>query len=317
MDAILERMLADVLVIPFQGELATQLAELTEKYSESAKFNQIEDCILAFICGKENSDLSSFIEKEYYEQYGEHIKLPIAVYNVLSEYVLYVLIIGYNSYTTPTNKMIYSLAVRNMMVQRKNSYERLLSPQFIVPMYKFSDRYREQKNRIEECTEMKIVPTIFESNNFGEMEIKLGEENFSEIKRLAQQAAKLEYQELISKIKMEGINDPFILAYYAACQLAMKPQWKYVDSNPVKTLLDIISIYPESIITLKEIKERLETFPFFEIHIVKSKTSILLDYLSNKETCKDLDGMNFSTDEFTIYLYYELFLEELIKSENE
>lgn len=243
--------------------------------------------------------------------------MPIAVYNVLSEYVLYVLIVGDNNYTTPTNKMIYSLAVRNMMVLRKNSYERLLSPQFIVPMYQFSDRYREQKNQIEECTEMKIVPTIFESNNFGEMGIKLGEENFSEIKRLAQQAAKLEYQELISKIKMEGINDPFILAYYAACQLAMKPQWKYVDSNPVKTLLDIISIYPESIITLKEIKERLEALPFFEIHIVKSKTSILLDYLSNKETCKDLNGMNFSTDEFAIYLYYELFLEELIKSENE
>lgn len=46
MDAILEKMLADVLVIPFQGELATQLAELAEKYSESATFNQIEDCIL-------------------------------------------------------------------------------------------------------------------------------------------------------------------------------------------------------------------------------------------------------------------------------
>lgn len=317
MDAILEKMLADVLVIPFQGELATQLAELAEKYSESAKFNQIEDCILAFICGKENSDLSSFIEKEYYEQYEEHIKLPIAVYNVLSEYVLYVLIVGDNNYTTPTNKMIYSLAVRNMMVLRKNSYERLLSPQFIVPMYQFSDRYREQKNQIEECTEMKIVPTIFESNNFEEMGIKLGEENFCEIKRLAQQTAKLEYQELISKIKKESINDPFILAYYAVCQLATKPQWKYVDSNPVKTLLDIISIHPESAITLKEIKERLQVSSFYETRIVKSKTSILLDYLSKKETFKDLDEMNFATDEFAIYLYYELFLEELIKSENE
>ena len=53
----------------------------------------------------------------------------------------------------------------------------------------------------------KIVPTIFESNNFEEMGIKLGEENFCEIKRLAQQTAKLEYQELISKIKKESIND--------------------------------------------------------------------------------------------------------------
>ena len=81
--------------------------------------------------------------KQYREQFNENIKLPPAVYKILSEYVVYILIIDTDKEYNNTDRMIYSLIVRNMMVIRKNSYNKLLAPAFITPMYPFSDSYRK------------------------------------------------------------------------------------------------------------------------------------------------------------------------------
>ena len=85
----------------------------------------------------EHKILRSYIIKQYREQFNENIKLPSAVYKILSEYVIYILIIDTDKEYDDTDKMIYSLIVRNMMVIRKNSYNKLPAPAFITPMYPF------------------------------------------------------------------------------------------------------------------------------------------------------------------------------------
>lgn len=311
MDAVLEKMLNSVLVIPFQKDLTSKLASLGKSYAKTADRHKVEDCVSAFICGTQNTTLRSYLMKQYREQFNENIKLPPAVYKILSEYVVYILIIDTDKEYNNTDRMIYSLIVRNMMVIRKNSYNKLLAPAFITPMYPFSDSYRKNENHIEECSDTQIVPDIFEYDSFEDMDVTLDEDNFSEIKQLAQQAAMLKYQELICDIKSKSIEDPFVLAYYAANMLAVEPQWKYVDSNPVKTLMNILPSSRKNA-KLKNIKPKLKDSEWYISYESDSKSSLLLNYIKDSNLTDEIGELPLSDLEFAIYMYYELFLEELI-----
>ena len=82
MDAVLEKMLNSVLVIPFQKDLTSKLASLGKSYAKTADRHKVEDCVSAFICGTQNTTLRSYIIKQYREQFNENIKLPSAVYKI-------------------------------------------------------------------------------------------------------------------------------------------------------------------------------------------------------------------------------------------
>jgi hypothetical protein len=198
-----------------------------------------------------------------------------------------------------------------MMVIRKNSYNQLLAPAFMLSLYPFSESYRKDENRIEKCSDKQIVPDIFLYNNFEEMGLTLDEDRFDEIKQLAQQATKLEYQELISDIQSKGIEDPFVLAYYAANILAITPEWKYVDANPVKTLMNIFPADRKNI-KLKNIKVKLMDSEWYTSYNAHSKSSLLLNYIGDTNVTNEIGELQFSDLEFAIYMYYEFFLEELI-----
>lgn len=311
MELILEEMLNSVLVIPFQKDLTSRLVSLSKSYAETIDRHKVEDCALAFLYGIKNTTLSSYIIKQYREQFNESVQLPPVVYKILSEYVVYILIVDTDEQYDDTDRMIYSLIVRNMMVIRKNSYNQLFAPAFITSLYPFSDSYREDENHINECSDKQIVPDIFVCNSFADMDVTLDESRFDEIKRLAQQAAMLEYQELICDIKSKDIEDPFALAYYAANILAVTPKWKYVDPNPVKTLMNILPIGRKNI-KLKNIRAKLKDSEWYASYDSDSKSSLLLNYIGHINVTNEIGELSLSDLEFAIYMYYEFFLEELI-----
>lgn len=309
METVLEEMFNSVLVIPFQKDMTSRLASLSKSYAEAIDRHKVEDCVSAFLCGMTNTTLRSYVIKQYREQFDESLQLPSIVYKILSEYVVYILIVDTDEQYDDTDKMIYSLIVRNMMIIRKNSYNQLLAPAFITSLYPFSDSYRKNENRLDECSDKQIVPKIFACDSFDEMDVTLDEDHFDEIKQLAQQAAMLEYQELIRDIKSKDIEDPFVLAYYAANILAVTPEWKYVDPNPVKTLMNILPIGRKNI-KLKNIK--LKDSEWYTSYDAVSKSSLLLNYIGNTDTISEIGELQLSELEFAIYIYYEFFLEELI-----
>lgn len=308
MENILEEMLDCALVIPFQKDLTSRLASISESYAEAIDRSGVENCVSAFLCGETNTNLRSYIE-QYLEQFSEDIVLPPVVYQILSQYVVYILII--DEQYEDTDRMIYSLVVRNMMVICKNSYNRLQAPAFLPLLYPFSDSFRETKNCILECSEKYLTPDIFECDNFEEMEVTIDETHFSEIKQLAQQAAKLEYQELIMSIHSKNIEDPFVLAYYAAYMLAITPEWKYVDANPVKTLMDIVPTERKKL-KVKNIKSKLSDSEWYTNYDAVSKSSLLIKFIEDTNVAEEIGELQLSNLEFAIYMYYEFYLEELI-----
>ena len=262
MEAVLEQMLNSVLIIPFEKDFISRLATLCESYAETIDRHKVEDCVSAFLYSKSNATLSSYIIEQYQEQFGDTVKLSSVVYNVLSGCVLHILIVDEDEWLDDVDKMQYSLIVRNMMVARKNSYEQLIAPAFITPLYPFSDLYRKNMSLVEEVEDKLITPGIFEFDSFEEMDVEPDESLFDEIKQLAKQAEKLKYLSLINEIKSKKIKDPFVQAYYAANMLATNPEWKYVDANPVKTLKNIIPISKKNV-KLEDIKTILEKSEFY------------------------------------------------------
>lgn len=311
METVLERMLNSVLVIPFQRDLTSRLESICKSYADTIDRIKFENCVSAFLRGMTNITLHSYIIKQYREQFNEIVQLPPVVYKILSGYVAYVLIVDVDEEYDDTDRMIYSLIIRNMMVFRKNSYNQLIAPTFITSLYPFSDSYRIGENHIEKCSDKQIVPDIFTYESFEEMDVTLDEDRFGEIKQLAQQAAMLEYQELISDIKSKDIKEPFTLAYYAAKSLAVTPEWKYVDSNPVKTLMNILPANRKNM-KLKNIKVKLNESEWHSSYSANSKSSLLLNYVVDTNTTNEIGELQFSDLEFAIYIYYEFFLEELI-----
>ncbi|MBP1613250.1 MAG: hypothetical protein H6Q13_698 [Bacteroidetes bacterium] len=311
METVLDRMLSSVLVISYPKDLTSRLATLCKNYAETIDRNKVEDCVSSFLCGTANVALNTYIIKQYAEQYNENIKFPSVVYKILSEYIVYILIMDEDEKYEDTDKMMYSLIVRNMIVICKNSYDKLLESAFIASLYPVSDSYRERKSHIEKCSDKQIIPGIFECENFEDMGLTLEEDLFDEIKQLAQQAAKLEYQELIDSIKSKNIEDPFILACYAASILAVNPEWKYVDTNPVKTLMDILPASRKKM-KLENLKLKLNDSEWYHSYDAQSKSSLLLNYIEKPNITNEIGELEFSSLEFAIYMYYEFFLEELI-----
>lgn len=310
MENILEKMLDSVLVIPFQKDLTSRLVSISESYAEDIDRSGVENCVSAFLCGETNNNLRSYVIEQYFEQFSEDIILPPVVYQILSQYVVYTLII--DDQYGETDRMIYSLIVRNMMVVCKSSYNKLLAPAFLPLLYPFPDSCRETRNCIQECSEKYLTPNIFECNNFEEMEITLDESHFSEIKQLAQQAAKLEYQELITNIQSKGIKNPFILAYYASYLLATTPKWRYVDANPVKTLMNILPAKRKNL-NVTSIKGMLRDSEWYTNYDATSKSSLLIEFIEGVNFAEEIGELQLSDLEFAIYMYYEFYLEELIK----
>lgn len=312
METVLEQMLNGTLIIPFQKELISRLATLCESYAKTIDRHKVEECTSAFLYSKSNANLSSYITEQYQELFGDAIKLPSVVYHILSGYVLHILIVDEDEEFDDADKMQYSLIVRNMMVLRKNSHDQLLAPAFIPPLYPISDSYREKMSLITEPEDKLITPDIFESESFEDMGITLDESLFDEIKQLAEQAEKLKYQELISEIKSKKIEDPFVLAYYAASILAVNPEWKFIDPNPVKTLISILSVNRKNE-KLKNIKTKLNDSEWYTTYDTDSESSILLTYINGSANAiTEINELKFSDLEFAIYMYYEFFLEELI-----
>lgn len=309
MEDILEKMLDSVLVIPFQKELTSRLASISESYADGIDRNGVENCVSAFLCGETNTNLRAYIIEQYLEQFSENIVLPPVVYQILSQYVVYILII--DEQYDDTDRMIYSLILRNMMVIY-NSYNKLLNPTYLPLLYPFSDSAREIKSCIQECPVKYLTPDIFEYDNFEDMGIALDEDHFVEIKQMAQQAARLEYQELITNIQCKSIEDPFALAYYAAYKLAITPEWKYVDANPVRTLMDILPPKRKKL-KVKNLKKNLIDSSWYTNYDAISKSSLLIRHIGNTNVSEEIGELDLSDLEFAIYLYYEFYLEQLIK----
>lgn len=313
MNAMLKEMLNCVLIIPYEEDMISRLITINKKYADSANRQIIEDCVSAFVWGTRNDALTSFFTDQYIELYGEKLVLPQVVFYILSEYVVYFLIMDSESPCTNSEKMIYSLIVRNMMLIRKDSYNKLLAPEFIPPMYSVADQYRKKKSKMEEDSDSKITPKIFESKSFVDMNIHLSEDHFQEIKRLSQKAENWDYKKLINSIKLQYKDkSPYISAYFSAKMLAVTPRWKYVDSTPEKTLMNILgsNLKKEK---LEKIKAELIEYDEYKSIVSKSKSSILLTYMNSTENFAEAGNLKFSKLEFAIYIYYELILEEQIK----
>lgn len=312
MGTILEQMLNGILIIPFQKELTSKLTTLCESYAKTVDRHKVEECASAFLYSKSNVNLSSYIMEQYQEQFGDAIKLPSVVYHILSGYVLHILIVDEDEEFDAADKMQYSLIVRNMMVIHKNSHDQLLAPAFIPLLYPFSDSYRENMSLITEPEDKLITPNIFESESFEDMGITLDESLFDEIRQLAEQAEKLKYQELINEIKSKKTEDPFVLACYAASILAVNPEWRFIDPNPVKTLMSILPANRKSE-KLKNIKTKLNDSEWYTTYDTNSESSILLTYINGSANAiTEINELKFTDLEFAIYMYYEFFLEELI-----
>lgn len=313
MNAMLKEMLNCVPIIPYEEDMISRLITINKKYADRANRQIIEDCVSAFVCGTRNDALTSFFTEQYIGLYGEKLVLPQVVFYILSEYVVYFLIMDSESPCTNSDKMMYSLIVRNMMLIRKDSYNKLLAPEFIPPMYSVADQYRKEKCQMEEDSDSKITPEIFESKNFVDMNFNLSEDHFQEIKRLSQKAEIWDYKELINNIKLKYKDkSPFILAYFSAKLLAVTPRWKYVDSNPEKTLMNILGSNLKKK-KLENIKAEVMECDEYKSIDSKSKSSVLLAYMNSTENFAEIGNLNFSKLEFAIYIYYELFLEEQIK----
>ncbi|MDD3751886.1 MAG: hypothetical protein PHU60_07570, partial [Tissierellia bacterium] len=237
------------------------------------------------------------------------IKLPPIVYQILSQYVVYILI--NDEQYDDTDRMIYSLIVRNTMVICKNSFNKLLASKFLPLLYPFSDLCRETRNRIQQCSEKQLTPYIFEHDSFEEMGVTIDEDHFDEVKQLAQQAAKLEYQELIANIQNKGIEDPFVLAYYASHILVNTPGWKYVDPNPVKTIMNILPTGRKKM-KVKNIRSKLRDSEWYSGYGASSKSSLLIKFIEGANITDEIGELQLSDLEFAIFMYYEFYLEELI-----
>lgn len=312
MEKLLQDMLNEVVVTPYDAAITKRLSTICDAYAEEVTIDNIDDYIVPFVMNKPDIGFKKKIETSYTEQYHEEnpIVLPPLFTIVLSQYIT-IKVITENM--DGKEQAIASLILMNYMLYRKGTFVRLILPNQISEMYYKMDEYIESLNIKDTDSSNKHLKGLLSDanylkNHFQDIELA------AEVRRMAKTTYLYQQQELIGRYKSEKETQPYVKVYNFLSTMVNQTDWLFIDNDVVKLLLAITgedtqkkSSTIESVIN--ELRKASVAIPYEKLE----KSSLLLRYVAGKERIPDeIKNKRLTVMEFGVYVYYELLLEHII-----
>ena len=137
---LLQRMLNEVVVTPYDPEITSRLAAICDTYAQELNAIDVDDYIRSFVKNQPDMGFKRDVEKKYAAQYPDEdaVVLPPIFTIVLSQYIVYKAI---TEHMGNLDQSTASLILMNYMLYRKGSLTRLILPDYIKEMYGKIDEY--------------------------------------------------------------------------------------------------------------------------------------------------------------------------------
>lgn len=312
MENLLQKMLNEVVVTPYNPDVTSRLADICDNCAENVAVMELDSYIKAFVLNQPDMDFKEEVEGKYAEQYpdDESIVLPPIFTIVLSQYIVYKAI---TEYMGEQDQATASLMVMNYMLYRKGSLTRLILPDYIKGMYSKIDEYVSNLNTLSLDGDYNHLRGLMENPAYLTQNVNNAELS-DEIRRMALTTYRYHQQSLINKYVKEEETLPYVKVYKFLYELMTKAPWKYVKNDVVNLLKEIVSVDGlRKTATIDSIVSELSNAEVELPYNAREKSSLLLRYVSKEDEVPDeIKSRRLTVLEFGVYLYYELLLEYII-----
>lgn len=312
MGDLLQELLNEVVVTPYDKDITNRLAAVCDSLAEDVTVKGIDPYIASFVFNKPDWDFKKEVEKKYKEMFPdqEHLNLPPLFAIVLSQYITIQVIVGKFK---GRDQATASLILMNYMLYRKGSLSRLILPDHIGEMFYKHDDYIAEKDVINTEEELKHIGDILSSPNYivdhySEDDVK------KEIRVMAKMAALYQQQFIIDKYKRTLETNPFIKVYCYLVDITNNAKWLFMK-NDIKQLLMKVTREDEQKkqVSIEGIISELVKADVIVPYESLEESSLLLNYISMKESIpEEIRSRRLTVMEFGVYVYYELLLEHII-----
>ena len=295
------------LFVPIEETLAEQLHEVTILLTSDVDTDMIENYTRAFFKNEADWSFKRLIDQKYEEQYGKALSLPGIVYIVLEVYFVRQCI---QSDTVDAGlKLQFSYIVKNFAVLRKGSCEGVVCPDWIINMYQYSDSHA-CKLANSSVSYSQIINTVLPCCNWAQTGLDINnQEIFNQLRSLSAAGIRGRLNGYVESNAFKGLNNPFAQVYKLVVKMVKEWNWKYISSNPVEKLRNVMGDDCKKRKKLSNIVDAIrEDIKDSDIIKPTMKSSVLLKKIHDNINC-GIEGGSFSVLEFGTYLYYELLLE--------
>lgn len=311
MTKLLQKMLNEVVVTPYDAEITERLAEICNTIAMGVKVKDIDNYIASFVLNSPNMIFKKKLEDEYANKYPNEdpIVLPPLFSIVLALYITYIAI---TEYLSGRDQATASLILMNYMLYRKGALARLILPDYIRQMYYKMNDYIDLQDDIEVSKTFKHLGKILSdkeyiAKHYDEEGIKMEIRSMAKITHLYHQ------QMIVEKYKKEITHQQYVKTYQFLKEILEMAEWKFMNCDVV-TLLKTVFAEEEQKKTatiesiISELRQGKVKVPYEQI----GSSSLLLCYIAGKDVPIEIKARRLTVMEFGVYVYYEMLLEYII-----
>lgn len=312
MGDLLQRLLNEVVVTPYDPEITNRLAKICDAMADEVMVENIDPYIASFVYNKPDGEIKQEVEEKYSEMYPEEdpLVLPPLFTIVLSQYITLEAI---NTKLEGMNQATASLILMNYMLYRKGTLTRLILPNHIAEMYGKLDAYIEEQDTINCGKEQNHLGDILSNPDY-----LIKHYNDADVQREVREMAKMsilfKQQAIAAKYQQENQKNIFVKVYEYLKDIIKESQWLFMRNDVKHILLEVVSEEEQKKQTtiegvVGELIKAEVTLPYE----TPEASSLLLKYIIKEEPIPvEIKSKRLTVMEFGVYVYYELLLEHII-----
>jgi len=311
MGDMLQRMLNEVVVTPYDAKITSQLATVCDAMAEEVSVYNIDRYIQSFVFNKPDWELKKEVEEKYAEMFPEEEKLILPP--------LFAIVLAQNmTFDAVTNKMVgqdravASLILMNYMLYRKGSLTRLILPNHIAEMFFKLDDFIFEKDTIGKGDELKSIGNILSTPDYL-IEHYNQDEVRKEVREMAKMATLYKRQAIIEKYRKQRTKSLYVKVYEYLSEVIEQTNWLFMKNDVKQLLTEIISEEEQKKqATIEGIVNELMKVGVKLPYETLEESSLLLKYIKKGPIPVELKNKRLTVMEFGVYVYYEILLEHII-----
>lgn len=311
MGDMLQRMLNEVVVTPYDAKITSQLATVCDAMAEEVSVYNIDRYIQSFVFNKPDWELKKEVEEKYAEMFPEEEKLILPP--------LFAIVLAQNmTFDAVTNKMVgqdravASLILMNYMLYRKGSLTRLILPNHIAEMFFKLDDFISEKDTIGKGDELKSIGNILSTPDYL-IEHYNQDEVRKEVREMAKMATLYKRQAIIEKYRKQRTKSLYVKVYEYLSEVIEQTNWLFMKNDVKQLLTEIISEEElKKQATIEGIVNELMKVGVKLPYETLEESSLLLKYIKKDPIPVELKNKRLTVMEFGVYVYYEILLEHII-----
>lgn len=311
MGDMLQRMLNEVVVTPYDAKITSQLATVCDAMAEEVSVYNIDRYIQSFVFNKPDWELKKEVEEKYAEMFPEEEKLILPP--------LFAIVLAQNmTFDAVTNKMVgqdravASLILMNYMLYRKGSLTRLILPNHIAEMFFKLDDFISEKDTIGKGDELKSIGNILSTPDYL-IEHYNQDEVRKEVREMAKMATLYKRQAIIEKYRKQRTKSLYVKVYEYLSEVIEQTNWLFMKNDVKQLLTEIISEEEQKKqATIEGIVNELMKVGVKLPYETLEESSLLLKYIKKGPISVELKNKRLTVMEFGVYVYYEILLEHII-----